>query len=92
MQGAAPIFDGYPPRREAYLARTSQRRTHRDDGYPAQQRCRWAFFSGLLGVFGALGRGVGESFLAKRFQFVVQTPKADPQEFRRARPVALYVP
>ena len=26
IQGAAPIFDGYPPRREAYLTRTSQRR------------------------------------------------------------------
>ena len=35
MQGAAPIFDGYPPRREAYLARTSQRRTHQN-GYAAR--------------------------------------------------------
>ena len=33
---------------EAYLARTPQRRTHRDDGYPARQRSRWAFFSSLL--------------------------------------------
>ena len=48
MRGAGPIFDGYPPRREAYLARTSQRCTHRDDGYPARQRRRWAVFSSLL--------------------------------------------
>jgi uncharacterized protein with HEPN domain len=28
--------------------RTSQRRTHRDDGYPARQRGRWVFLGSLL--------------------------------------------
>ena len=53
--GVTHPADGYPARCEAYLARTSQRRTHRPDGYPARGvpvrrmgPCRWAFFSSLL--------------------------------------------
>ena len=33
---------------ETHVVHTSQRRTHRSDGYPAVQRSRWAFFNSLL--------------------------------------------